>query len=49
MNIQQKKKEKMDLNFIVLTVGTFSKDTIETHNNTNKHKNFILILEKNIQ
>ena len=29
--------------------GTFSKDTIETHNNTNKHKNFILILEKNIQ
>ena len=29
--------------------GTFSKDTIKTHNNTNKHKNFILILAKNIQ
>jgi hypothetical protein len=27
--------------------GTFSKVTIETHNNTNKHKNFISILEIN--
>ena len=26
--------------------GTFSKDTIEIHNNTNKHKNFLMILEK---
>ena len=27
--------------------GTFSKVTIETHKNTNKHKNFISILEIN--
>lgn len=26
--------------------GTFSKDIYEKHNNTNKHKNFILILSK---
>jgi len=27
--------------------GTFSKDTIKIHNETNKHKNFILVLSKN--
>ena len=27
--------------------GTFSKDTIKIHNETNKHKNFILVLLKN--
>ena len=26
--------------------GTFSKDTIKVHNETNKHKNFILVLSK---
>ena len=27
--------------------GTFSKETLKTHNNTNKHKNFVSILSKN--
>ena len=29
--------------------GTFSKDTLDIHNNTNKHKNFVAVLNKNIK
>lgn len=48
MNMRVKKNEKKNFFYCKLCdFGTFSKDTMNTHNETEKHKKYILRTKKN--